>query len=43
MARLIWNFDLKLAPDSLDWMSKQVVYDVWKKDSLNVYLTPVSR
>jgi cytochrome P450 len=43
LARLIWRFDLKLAPSSEEWMEGQQVFDVWGKPPLNVYLTSVSR
>ncbi len=41
LARVLWNFDIRIAEDSLDWMSKQRVYNFWEKGPLNVYLTPV--
>ncbi|KAK3386377.1 cytochrome P450 [Sordaria brevicollis] len=40
LARLLWNFDLKIAADSVDWMEKQKIFNFWDKDALNVYLTP---
>lgn len=40
MARLVFNFDLKLAPESSDWMSHQKVFNLWAKPPLGVYLTP---
>jgi len=40
LARMLWNFDLKIAEDSVDWMSKQRIYNLWEKGPLNVYLTP---
>ncbi|PGH13960.1 hypothetical protein AJ79_03375 [Helicocarpus griseus UAMH5409] len=40
MARLIWNFDLKLASDSKDWVKHQKVLFFWVKPPLNVYLKP---
>lgn len=43
LARIVWNFDLKLAPDSQDWMERQKVYLLWEKGPLNVYLSPVRR
>ncbi|CAG9946963.1 unnamed protein product [Clonostachys rosea f. rosea IK726] len=42
LARLLWNFDIKIMPDSLDW-NKQKVYTLWEKGSLNVKLTKVER
>ncbi|KAK3313180.1 cytochrome P450 [Apodospora peruviana] len=40
LTRILWNFDMRVADDSLDWMSKQRIYNLWKKGPLNVYLTP---
>ncbi|KAJ9143404.1 putative Cytochrome P450 [Pleurostoma richardsiae] len=41
LARLVFNFDMRLADPDQDWM-KQKVYVIWDKPPLNVYLTPVS-
>ncbi|KAK0110139.1 hypothetical protein ONS95_002792 [Cadophora gregata] len=38
MCRLIWNFDMELQPDSLEW-DRQKVYVLWSKPPLNVKLT----
>ena len=43
LARLVWKFDLKLAPSSESWLADQKVHDVWGKPPLNVYLTPVTK
>lgn len=43
LARVIWNFDMKIADDSLDWYSRQKIYLFWEKGPLNVFLTPVVR
>ncbi|KAL2266734.1 hypothetical protein VTJ83DRAFT_6086 [Remersonia thermophila] len=43
LARVLWSFDMQIADDSLDWMSKQRVFNLWEKGPLNVYLTPVKR
>ncbi|KAK2602625.1 hypothetical protein N8I77_009141 [Diaporthe amygdali] len=40
LARVLWNFDLKLAEDSKDWLSRQKIYLLWEKAPLHVYLTP---
>lgn len=40
LARLLWNFDLKITEDSVDWMKKQKIFNFWDKGALNVYLTP---
>ncbi|KAF6804801.1 cytochrome p450 [Colletotrichum sojae] len=39
LARVIWNFDMKVADDSTDW-TEQKLFGLWKKGPLNVYLTP---
>lgn len=39
LARVIWNFDLKVADDSTNW-TEQKLYGLWKKGPLNVHLTP---
>ncbi|GAB1317909.1 Trichothecene C-15 hydroxylase [Madurella fahalii] len=43
LTRVLWNFDLNIAEDSLDWVSEQRIYNLWEKGKLNVYLTPVAR
>ncbi|TLD11447.1 hypothetical protein PspLS_11952 [Pyricularia sp. CBS 133598] len=43
LTRLIWNFDMRLADDSLNWHDGQKVYILWFKPPLNVHLTPVKR
>ncbi|KAK4675163.1 hypothetical protein QC764_500720 [Podospora pseudoanserina] len=43
LARVLWNFDLKMDKDSADWMSKQRIFNLWEKGALNAYLTPVQR
>lgn len=40
LARVLWNFDIKLADDSKNWASNQKIFMLWEKPSLNVYLTP---
>lgn len=42
MARLLWNFDLELMPESEEW-NKQRIYVLWEKGAVNVRLTPVVR
>ncbi|KAK1997731.1 cytochrome P450 [Colletotrichum falcatum] len=39
LARVIWNFDLKIADDSKNW-TDQELFGLWKKGPLNVCLTP---
>jgi cytochrome P450 len=43
LARILWNFDLRIAEESVDWLRKQRIYNFWQKGKLNVYLTPVMR
>ncbi|KAL2020295.1 hypothetical protein VTK56DRAFT_8523 [Thermocarpiscus australiensis] len=43
LARVLWNFDMRIAEDSLDWMKRQRIYTLWEKGKLNVYLTPAVR
>ncbi|KAK0673247.1 putative isotrichodermin C-15 hydroxylase [Cercophora samala] len=42
LARLLWNFDLELMPESENW-SEQKIYMLWQKGALNVRLAPVVR
>ncbi|KAL2179505.1 P450 monooxygenase [Thermothelomyces heterothallicus CBS 202.75] len=42
LARLLWNFDLELMPESRRW-NEQKIYSLWDKGAINVKLTPVSR
>lgn len=39
LARLIWNFDLKLAKQGEDWIGEQQNFILWSKLPLNVVLT----
>ncbi|KAL7629562.1 hypothetical protein AAE478_001083 [Parahypoxylon ruwenzoriense] len=43
LARIIYNFDMSIAEDSLDWMDKQQAYTLWHKPALNIHMKPVSR
>ncbi|KAF3015244.1 hypothetical protein E8E14_001181 [Neopestalotiopsis sp. 37M] len=42
LAKIVYNFDLKIADDSLRWLQDQKAYNLWDKPALNVYLTPVT-
>jgi hypothetical protein len=42
LARLVFNFDLRIADESRGWID-QKVYNLWKKGQMRVYLTPVQR
>lgn len=43
LARLLWTFDLELAPSSANWMERCKVKTLWVKPELSVYLTEVVR
>lgn len=43
LARVIYDFDMRLADESRDWMDKCKIFTVWVKEPLYVYLTPVER
>lgn len=38
MARVLWNFDMELCPESEDWLN-QDVHIIWEKGPLMVRLT----
>lgn len=40
LARLLYSFDMKLAEDSKGWLDDQKIYLFWRKNALNVHLTP---
>lgn len=40
LARVLFNFNMRLADDSRTWIEDQKVYSLWRKNPLNVYLTP---
>lgn len=42
LARLLWNFDIKLDNSTRDWLEKRdhQAFAVWQKPALNVLLTP---
>lgn len=42
ICRILFNFDLRIAEESRDWMDRQKIYNLWNKGELKVYLTPVS-
>ncbi|KAI0894774.1 cytochrome P450 ClCP1 [Annulohypoxylon nitens] len=43
LARIIFNFDMKIADDSRQWLASQKAYSLWKKPALNIYMKPVVR
>ncbi|EWY79383.1 hypothetical protein FOYG_17461 [Fusarium oxysporum NRRL 32931] len=40
LARLLWNFNIKLAEESEHWDESSMTYTMWQKGPLHVYLTP---
>jgi hypothetical protein len=38
LVRIIWNFDMELKEDSMDW-GDQKVYTLWYKPPLNIKLS----
>lgn len=40
LARIVFNFDMELAPECRGWTDEQEVYAFWNKPALNVYYTP---
>ncbi|KAL6835594.1 cytochrome P450 [Trichoderma sp. SZMC 28015] len=42
LARILFNFDLKLVNEEKDWMD-QCTFILWEKGPLNIYLTPVKK
>ena len=43
LAKVLWNFDLELAPGSDGWVERQKVYGLWEKGPLMVKVRPVVR
>jgi hypothetical protein len=41
LARILLDFDLKLDPDSANWIENQKAFGLWQRIPLNVYFTPV--
>ncbi|KAK7753574.1 hypothetical protein SLS62_004432 [Diatrype stigma] len=41
MAKIIFNFDMRLADESRDWYKNSKAYGTWQKPPLMVHLTPV--
>ncbi|KAK2042810.1 cytochrome P450 [Colletotrichum somersetense] len=40
LARILWNFDMRLADESDGWAEKSQAYFLWEKGPLKVFLTP---
>ncbi|KAI0910260.1 isotrichodermin C-15 hydroxylase [Ustulina deusta] len=43
LARLIFDFDIKMADESENWIKRQKAYTLWDRVPLQVYLTPVRK
>ncbi|KAK5631282.1 hypothetical protein RRF57_006996 [Xylaria bambusicola] len=43
LARIIFDFDIKMSPSAENWIDKQKAYTLWDRVPLEVYLTPVRR
>lgn len=41
LARVLYDFDLELAPQSEGWLETQKAYSLWNKPPLEIKLTPV--
>lgn len=40
LAAMLWNFDLELQPESLDWKKSQKIFGLWERPALKVKLIP---
>lgn len=40
LAKILWNFDISLHPDSKNWYEEHMAYTLWQKPSLNIYIKP---
>lgn len=43
LARIIFDFDMKMSPKSENWIARQKAYTLWDRVPLEVYLTPVEK
>lgn len=41
LARILFNFDLRLGDESKGWLRDQKIFSLWKKPALQVHMTPV--
>ena len=41
LARIVYDFDMRLADDSKGWLERQKAYLLWDRIPLNVYFKPV--
>lgn len=40
LARVLWNFDVSLHPDTPGWEKRTKSYFLWERGAMNVMLTP---
>ncbi|KAK4062902.1 hypothetical protein Trihar35433_8697 [Trichoderma harzianum] len=40
LAKILWNFDISLHPDSKDWLQDNRAFTLWQKPDLNIYIKP---
>lgn len=40
LSRIVFNFDMELAPECRSWADDQELYTFWNKPALNVYFKP---
>lgn len=43
LAKLVYNFDMKLADEARGWLDGQKAYTSWVKRDLPIYMTPAVR
>ena len=41
-ARILYKFDIELAPEATGWIEAQKAYTVWDKPGLPMYLRPAT-
>ncbi|KAF6831904.1 toxin biosynthesis cytochrome p450 [Colletotrichum musicola] len=39
LSRVVWNFDMKMHPDSAGWLGRQKMFTTWHKTEMKVYLS----
>ena len=42
LAKILWNFDVKVVDEGPNWMAQNKSYVIWQKGALNVQFTPRS-
>lgn len=40
VARMVWNFDMRIAEDSKGWDERSQAFLLWEKGPVNCYITP---